>query len=785
MERIRLLAILFLVSATSLAQEKFTISGTLKSSEDGGDLIGAQILVNELPGVGGVTNVFGFYSITVPKGNYSITYRSSGLKSQILNLVLAKDTVINLEMVTTAELLDVVEVSAEKLDDNIKSTEMGVDKINIKDIDNIPVLFGEKDVMKTMQLMPGVKSAGEGNAGFFVRGGAADQNLILLDDAPVYNASHLLGFFSVFNSDALKDVKLYKGAAPAQYGGRLSSVMDIRMKEGNAKDLSVSGGLGLISSKLTVEAPIVKDKGAFIISGRRTYADLFLGFSDDQVIQNSTLYFYDLNAKANYKFGEKDRVFLSGYFGRDVLGFDDQFGFDWGNTTGTIRWNHIYNDKLFGNTSLIYSNYDYRIEAGAEDNTFEVSSIIQDWNLKKDFSYYLNANHTLKFGGNAIYHTIKPGEFQTSGDTDVETIDNRYSLESALYVSNDHKVSKRLALTYGLRYSNFTQFGPGEMFTYDVFGDVIDSQVYDEWETVTSYNGLSPRVSANFQLTETSALKGSYSRTYQFLHLLSNSTSSTPTDIWVPSSNNIRPQISDQYSLGYFKNFKNNTYEFSAETYYKDMQNVIDYRDGAQVTFNPSVESELLYGIGRAYGVELLLKKKRGAFTGWVTYTLSKTEKQIDQINNGEWFNAKQDRTHDISIVGMYQINPRINLSATWVYYTGNAVTFPSGKYFIEGESVELYSERNAYRMPDYHRLDIGLTLNNKNMKTIKDIDTGKEKRVPKRFESSWNFSVYNAYGRENAYSISFEENASTGQTEAIQTALFKVVPSVSYQFKF
>ena len=786
MKYIRLLAIFFLVCSTSIAQEKFTISGTLKSSEDGGDLIGAQILINELPGTGGVTNVFGFYSITVPQGEYTVTYRSVGFKEQAIKLKLNIDTVVNLEMNPSSELLNAVEVSAEKLDENIKSTEMGVEKLSIKDIETIPVLFGEKDVMKTMQLMPGVKSAGEGNSGFFVRGGAADQNLILLDDAPVYNASHLLGFFSVFNSDALKDVKLYKGAAPAQFGGRLSSVMDIRMKEGNTKGLSVSGGLGLISSKLTVEAPIVKDKGAFIISGRRTYADLFLGFSNDDLIKNSTLYFYDLNAKANYKFGEKDRVFVSGYFGRDVLGFDDQFGFDWGNTTGTVRWNHIYNDKLFGNTSLIYSNYDYKIEAGIGENTFEVSSIIQDFNLKEDFSYYLNANHTLKFGGNIIHHTIKPGEFQSSGgDINTDNIDNRYSLESALYISNDHKISNRLALTYGLRYSNFMQLGPGEVLTYDVFGNVTNSQTFNEWETVTSYNGWSPRLSANFQLTETSALKASYSRTYQYLHLLSNSTSSTPTDIWLPSSNNIKPQRADQYSLGYFKNFKKNTYEFSAETYYKDMDNVIDYRDGAQVTFNPTVEGELLYGIGRAYGVEFLLKKKRGQFTGWVSYTLSKTEKKIDQINNGEWFNAKQDRTHDISIVGMYNINPRLNVSATWVYYTGNAVTFPSGKYYIEGEQVDLYSERNAYRMPDYHRLDLGLTLKNKNVKTIKDVDTGKSLTVPRRFESSWNFSVYNLYGRENAYSISFEQNEITGQTEAIQTALFKTIPSISYQFKF
>ncbi len=780
--------IIILLHWTGFGQtNNYTISGSLKSGLDGGDLIGAQILIDELPQINAITNVYGFYSLSVPEGNYHLIYRSIGLKNQVITINLKNDTIINLELQPDKSVLETVEVTAEKMDNNVKSTEMGVEKINIKDIENIPVLFGERDVMKTLQLMPGIKSAGEGNSGFFVRGGAADQNLILLDDAPVYNASHLLGFFSVFNSDALKDVKLYKGAAPAQFGGRLSSVMDIRMKEGNAKELSVSGGLGLISSKLTIEAPIVKDKGSFIISGRRTYADLFLTFSDDEDINNSSLYFYDLNVKANYKLGEKDRVFLSGYFGRDVLGLQDQFGFDWGNTTGTVRWNHIYNDKLFGNTSFIFSNYNYKIEAGESDNLIQLSSVIQDLNIKEDLSYYLNTKNTLKFGGNITYHTIKPGEFEASlGDINFsQVIDNRYSLESSLYLSNEQKISKRLSLNYGLRYSNFIQFGPGEIVTYDAYGQNISSKLYGNWETVSSYNGLSPRISSVYLLNESSSLKASYSRTYQFLHLLSNSTSSTPTDVWIPSSNNIKPQESDQYSLGYFKNFKDNTYQLSAEVYYRDMRNVIDYRDGAEVTFNPTVESELLYGIGRAYGLELLFKKTQGKFTGWISYTLAKSEKQIDQINNGDWFNAKQDRTHDISIVGMYSLNQRITVSATWVYYTGNAVTFPSGKYYIGDKWVDLYSDRNAYRMPDYHRLDLGLTLKNKNTKTITEIETGEEKTVPRKFRSSWNFSVYNAYSRENAYSIDFVENEVTGQTEAIQTSLFRIIPSISYHFKF
>lgn len=779
---------LFIFSAFfTFGQEKVTLSGNLKDSESGEDLIGARVVVDELPGVGAITNDYGFFSLTVPKGTYHITIKSLGFTTQNIEMSLKEDKIINIEMEVEGKIFGAIEVTGEKLDENIKSAEMGVDKINMKDVENIPVLFGEKDILKTIQLLPGVKPAGEGNSGFFVRGGSADQNLILLDEAPVYNASHLLGFFSVFNSDALKDVKLYKGGAPAEFGGRLSSVMDIKMKEGNSKKLSVSGGLGLIASKLTIEAPIVKDKGSFIVSGRRTYADVFLKLSKDEQAQNSILYFYDLNAKANYRLGKKDRIFLSGYFGRDNFGFADQFGFDWGNATGTFRWNHLYNDRLFGNTSVIFSNYNYKIKFGSDNETFQIGSEIQDINIKEDFDFYMNSNNTISFGGNIIYHTFKPGEIDTGSDIDfvLNDIEKRYSLESAAYISNEQKIKKRWALIYGLRYSNFTQIGPGNIYSYNEEGNLTDTTFYAKWKSVASYNGLSPRVSANFSIDDKSSIKASYARTYQFIHLVSNSTSSSPTDIWIPSSNNVRPEIADQGAIGYFRNFYDNALEFSGEIYYKTMSNVIDYRDGAEVTLNPAVEGELLFGIGRAYGIELLLKKRRGKFTGWVSYTLSRSERQFDQINNGDWYAAKQDRTHDVSIVAMYNITERITASATWVYYTGNAVTFPSGKYEIDGQTVNLYSERNGYRMPDYHRLDLGVTLNNSRFKTVKDLETGEEKQVPKRFESSWNFSVYNAYARENAYSITFRENEETGKTEAVQLALFKIVPSISYNFKF
>jgi len=788
-----ILSILLLTLTTLSFSQNYTVSGSLRDSETGEDLVGARILVKGQPGVGVVTNVFGFYSLTLPKGNYTLLYQSISFTTIEFKITLDKNIEKSIELKPESELLNAVEVTGEKADENITSAEMGVDKIKVSDLDAIPVLFGEKDVLKTMQLLPGVKSAGEGSAGFYVRGGGADQNLILLDGAPVYNASHLLGFFSVFNSDALKDVKLYKGGAPAQFGGRLSSVMDIQMKEGNSKKLAVSGGIGLISSKLTIEAPIVKDKGSFIISGRRTYADLFLrtlkNSTDPQKIalSKSTLYFYDLNLKANYRIGKKDRVFVSGYLGRDKFGFSDQFGFDWGNITGTVRWNHIFSEKLFSNTSLIFSNYNYKINFGADDNTFEIGSEIQDYNLKQDFDYYLNAKNTLKFGGNLVHHTFKPGEIETgSGIAFVlNDIAKRYSIESALYLANEQKIGKRLSLNYGLRYSSFSQIGPGDIFEYDTDGNVTDTTTYRDLENVVTYHGLSPRFSTSYLLNEKSSIKGSYARTYQYLHLISNSTSSSPTDIWLPSSNNIKPQTSDQVSLGYFRNFKDNLFEFSVETYYKKMLNSIDYRDGAEVTLNPTVEGELLYGEGRAYGIEFLLKKRRGKFTGWVSYTLSKSEKLFDQINKGAWFPAKQDRVHDISIVAMYKLNERLTFSTSWVYYTGAAVSFPEAKYEIDGAVYNYYSERNGYRMPNYHRLDLGITLKNKNFKLVKDAETGKEVEVPKRFESSWNFSVYNAYGRENAYSITFDKNETTGLTEANQIALFKIIPSVTYNFKF
>jgi hypothetical protein len=754
------------------AQEKYAINGHVKDASTGEDLIGATVFVEGLSNTGTTSNTYGYYSISLPKGDYKIRFQFIGYQTQLIPVSLHENKKLDVELLEQSIELGNIVITGERADKNVTSVQMGNVKMTPKQIESIPVLFGERDILKTIQLTPGVKSAGEGNSGFYVRGGGIDQNLILLDEAPVYNASHLLGFFSIFNSEAIKNANLMKGSIPAEYGGRASSVFDINMKEGNMKEFGVTGNIGLISSSIAVEGPIVKDKGSFIVSGRRTYADMFLVFAKDEDIKETILFFYDLNLKANYKINDNNRVYLSGYFGRDNFGFSNDFGFDWGSITGTLRWNHNFSNKLFSNSSLIISNYSYDINI-MDEVEIKISSIIKDINLKQDFTYYANAQNTLKFGGNIIRHNVLPGKISVSEGSGFEPDDipERLAIEWAAYVSNSQSLSDRFKLYYGLRLALFSNTGPGEYYNFDENGELIETVVKNDFEFVNTQGGLEPRLALNYSLNSKSSVKTSYNRIYQFLHLLSNSTTTTPTDLWLPSSNNVKPQISDQVSVGYFRNFKNNEFETSVEFYYKDLKNQIDYKNGAELVYNSTVESELVYGRGWAYGAELLLKRNYGRLNGWISYTLSKTMRQFDDINMGDPFRARQDRTHDVSIVAMYDLTKKLKLSATWIYYTGNAVTFPSGKYTIDDQVIGYFTERNGYRMPNYHRMDLGLTW---------------QRKKTEKFESSWNFSIYNAYARENAYFIDFRQNEENpAVTEAVQFAIFKAIPSVSYKFKF
>lgn len=753
-------------------QQSRSVSGTVKDKKNGELLIGVTVKVSDDPSINVVANEYGFYSLSLPEGNHTIIISYPGYKDfeQQINV----DQNMKLDLFLSQEeqksnTIDEVVVSGVKKDKNLSSAQMGTETLSIKNIEKLPVLFGEKDVMKTIQLLPGIKSNGEGSSGFSVRGGATDQNLILLDEAPVYNASHLLGFFSTFNSDALKDASIIKGNSPAQYGGRLSSVMDVKMKDGNNKNYNINGGIGLISSRLSVEGPLQKEKSSFIVSGRRTYADLFLKSSKDY--KDNKLYFYDLNLKANYQINENNRIYLSGYFGRDVLGLGDTFNTDWGNTTATLRWNSIINSKLFSNTSLIYSNYDYKIGLKNNGSEFNLNSKIQDWNLKQDFTWFAGNKHSVRFGLQSIYHTLTPS---SASGTIVNSFPRnpRYSWENALYINDDFKATDKLTINYGARLSLFSILGGDTFNTYEN-GVLTESRYLEKGKFGKTYTNLEPRITANYRINEVSSVKGGYSRNTQNLHLLSNSSSGNPTDQWIGSSYSVKPEIADQISVGYSRNFNNNNYELNAEIYYKSMQNQIDFKNGAQIGFSTAadVESELLFGKGRAYGLELIAKKKSGKLTGWISYTLSKTERKINGINDNQWYNARMDKTHDLSVVATYQLNPKWTLSGLFLYSTGNAVTFPIGKYELNGQTIFQYNSRNADRMPAYHRMDLSATY---------------EPESNKRFRGSWTFGIYNLYGRQNAYTITFEDNPNNpGTTRAMQTSLFRWVPNITYNFKF
>ena len=751
---------------SAVAQQSFVLSGSVKDKQTGESLIKAVVRIQELPNAGIISNEYGFYSLTLPKGNYSVMVSQVGYETLVQKIKLDSSQAINFYLLTKNVLKEVVVESSRK-NDNLTKAQMGTETINMSSISKVPVIFGEKDLLKTIQLLPGVKSAGEGNSGFFVRGGGADQNLILLDEAPVYNATHLLGFFSTFNSDAIKDATIIKGNSSSQYGGRLSSVLDVKMKEGNNQDYTVNGGIGLISSKVSVEGPLQKNKSSFILSGRRTYADVFLKATEK--FKDNILYFYDLNAKANYQINAKNKVYISGYFGRDELGLGQDFGIDWGNKTGTIRWNKIISNKLFLNTSFIYSDYNYNVKLKNGETNFNINSEIKDVNLKQDYTFYANTQNTLRFGFNTILHNIKPSTFSGTVINSVAKT-GRNGLENAVYLTNNYKATNQLTIDYGMRISMYSLMG-GDVYNIYQNGVVRSSIKLAPSSFGKTYINPEPRITTNFRIDDEKSIKAGYARNIQHLHLLSNSVASSPSDQWIGNSYNIKPEIADQLSVGYVTKLFKNNFELTAEGYYKYLQNQIDYKDGAEINTVSDVESVLLYGIGRAYGLELLLKKKEGRLTGWIGYTLSKTERKIEGINEGKWYNARQDRTHDISVVGIYDLNDRWSISGVFVYNTGDAVTYPTGKYNLQGQTLYQYAARNANRMPSYHRLDFSATY---------------EKNKTKRRHGSWNFSLYNVYGRENAYRISFKDDPNDpSRTQIIRTALFKWVPSVTYQFKF
>ncbi|MFA6618127.1 MAG: TonB-dependent receptor [Candidatus Neomarinimicrobiota bacterium] len=761
----RLLYIIIMISAFAFGA-KHSLRGVISDATTGEDLIGATISLSDGKG-GTFSNSYGFYSLTLPDDEYILNISFIGYKDLNYKIDLKSNQVKNFELTPAVIALNEVEVSADRPDINISSTQMSVAKLNIKNIEMMPVLFGESDILKTLQLLPGISTASEGSTGFSVRGGAIDENLILLDEATVYSPSHLMGFVSVFNSDALKDVTVYKGGIPATYGGRASSVIDVQMNNGNNKEFSAKAGIGLISSRLTVEGPIVKDCCSFIVSARRSYADIILKALPLDLITNETqLYFYDLNAKANLKIKDNDRLFISGYFGKDVFGFDGIMGTDWGNATFTGRWNHIFGDKLFSNTSFIYSDYDYGFQVS---DLISMSSGIDNITFKQDFSYFPNPDLTTKIGFNTSKYTFNPGKLNMGLDSaDFKLVmDEQGSIESGIYFSNEHKITPLFSAEYGLRTSMYNQIGPGWIYSYDEDNYISDSTWYNKWEPAQTYWNLEPRVSFNYLLSEKNSFKVSYNRMAQYVHQLSNSTSGQATDVWISSSTLVKPLLVDQFALGYFHNFLDNGIETSIEVYYKDMQGVSDFEDGTDIMFNDKIEAQILNGKGRAYGLELYLKKNYGKFNGWLSYTLARTEQKIPGINNDNWYAAKHDRIHDLSFVLNYSFSKKINLSGTWVYYTGSAVTFPSGQYIIDGQVVPYYTERNGYRMPDYHRLDLNLHLKGKDRKN---------------YSTSWDISIYNVYNRYNAYSISFRASETNpGDMEAVKLSLFGIVPSLTF----
>jgi hypothetical protein len=776
--------VICLFTLQTYSQTKFKISGYVRDSASRETLIGATLQIVET-GKYVSTNQYGYFSINVLAGSATISTSSIGYLPHRLSYKVDSNLVVDIFLSSNSTLSSEIIISATKKDANVKNAQMGQIDLSMGKIKALPVLFGEVDPLKTLQLFPGITNAGEGNSGIYVRGGGPDQNLLLLDDAVVYNSGHLFGFFSIFNGDAIKNISIIKGGMPAQYGGRLSSVLDVAMKDGNMKKFQVEGGIGSIAARFSLQGPIKKDKSSFILSGRRTYIDALAKpfIKKGSQFDGSGYYFYDLNAKFNYRFSAKDRVYLSGYFGRDVFDFvNNKRQFDvnipWGNSTITARWNHVFKRNLFVNTTLLYNDYNFMFGARQKYFDFSLKSGIRDFSYKSDFDFFASDAHRIKFGLQATRHIFTPSIVSGKQDTSIfknDLAQKKYSNELSAYVQDDWDISNNVKVNYGLRWSGFQQIGPYKNYTSDNFGNHLDSIVYKATETVKFYNGIEPRTTVRLSLNETTSLKASVSRNLQYIHLVSNAGTTLPTDIWVPSTLRVKPQISWQYATGVFKNFNNNTFETSIELYYKSMQNQIEYKEG----YTPSskdTEEEFVFGKGWSYGAEFFVNKAKGRFTGWIGYTLAWTLRKFPQINSGNVYPAKFDRRHDLSVVGMYDLNKKWKLSTVFVYATGNATTLPEKFFIVEGVLSQQFSNINKYRLAPYHRLDFSATY------------TPTPKKV-KKITGSWVFSVYNAYSRKNPYFYYFDQTGSpfagTLQVQATQVSLFPAIPSVTYNFKF
>jgi hypothetical protein len=790
-KKINLLFFLLLCCFSLTAQEKFTLSGTISDSNSNETLIGVNLFIPELK-TGITTNEYGFYSITIPKGSYTIRISYIGYNSLEEKILLEKNTKTNFKLFTSENTLKEVIVTDTKTKTDIRKPEMSVNKLSISAIKRMPVVLGEVDVLKSILLLPGVTNAGEGSSGFNVRGGGADQNLILLDEATIFNSSHVFGFFSVFNPDAIKDLKLYKGGIPARFGGRAASVLDIYQKDGNSKKFSTNGGIGLISSRLLLEGPLVKDKGSFLIGGRSSYAHLFLKLSEDQ--KDNAAYFYDLNTKLSYKINPNNNLFLSGYFGRDVFSLANSFTNIYGNSTLNLRWNHLFSNKLFSNLSLIYSDYYYGLDLDFVG--FKWDSGIKNYNIKYDLKNYISDRFKLNYGLNAIYYDFNPGIIKPSDSNsgiNFSQLDKKYAFEPAIYINADQELSSEISISYGLRYSLFYRLGQSDLNVYANNNPVVfnpELQIYekatpigktafDKNEVMKSYNYLEPRFSVAYQLNDKQSIKASYNRMVQYLQLVSNTSSPTPLDVWTPSDTFIKPQIADQVALGYFTNFKNDLYSLEVETYYKKVQNRIDYIDGADLIANNALEQVILNGQMRSYGLEVMLKKNEGRLNGWISYTLSRSEQQTPGrtnletgINNGQWYKSAYDKLHNLAVTSSYLLNEKWSLGANFALQSGQPVTYPNGQYQYLGITIPSYGLRNENRLPTYHHLDISATLT-------------PTKNSNRNWKGEWVFSIYNLYNRKNAAAINFRQNSDTGNNEAVKTSIFGMVPAVSYNFKF